>query len=73
MEILLVNFKFLSLKKIFLLSLVQTAKSCHIKTQQNLEFLGEFDGGAKTTHQILVSYRWNTGRFEKDMPDMCPA
>ena len=23
--------------------------------------------------QILVSYRSNTGRFEKDMPDMCPA
>ena len=45
----LVNFKFLSLEKIFQLSLVQTAKSYHIKTQQNLEFLGEFDGGAKTT------------------------
>jgi len=42
-------FKFLSLKKIFQLSLVQTAKSNHIKTQQNLEFLGEFDGGAKIT------------------------
>ena len=48
-------FKFLSLKKIFQLSLVQTAKSNHIKTQQNLEFLGEFDGGAKITCPV-----WNS-------------
>ena len=61
------------LEKIFLLTLVQNAKCYLITRQENPEFLGEFDGGAKTTHQILVSYRLNTGRFEKDMPDVCPA
>ena len=61
------------LEKIFLLTLVQNAKCYCIARQENPEFLGEFDGGAKTTRQILVSYRSNTGRFEKDMPDMCPA
>jgi hypothetical protein len=45
----LVNFNFLSLKKNFWLSLLQNAKCYHIKTQQNLEFLGKFDGGAKST------------------------
>ena len=45
----LVNFNFFSLKKFFWLSLLQNAKCYHIKTQQNLEFLGKFDGGAKST------------------------
>jgi hypothetical protein len=45
----LVNFNFLSLKIFFWLSLLQNAKYYHIKTQQNLEFLGKFHGGAKST------------------------
>ena len=36
-------------KKKFLLTLVQSAKYYHITRQGNLEFLGEFDGGAKIT------------------------
>ena len=37
------------LEKIFLLSLVQNAKCQHITRPENLEFLGEFAGGAKIT------------------------
>ena len=37
------------LEKKFLLTLVQSAKYYHITRQENLEFLGEFDGGAKIT------------------------
>ena len=61
------------LEKIFLLTLVQNAKCYRITRQENPEFLGEFDGGAKTTSNSGVIYRSNTGGFEKDMPDMCPA
>ena len=39
------------LEKIFLLSLVQNAKCQHITRPENLEFLGEFDGGAKITRR----------------------
>ena len=35
------------LEKIFLLTLVQNAKCYRITRQENPEFLGEFDGGAK--------------------------
>ena len=49
------------LEKIFLLSLVQNAKCYHITRQENLEFLGEFPGGAKITRKkrkkIKDSYR----------------
>jgi hypothetical protein len=45
----LVNFNFFSLKKNFWLTLLQNAKYYHIKPQQNLEFLGKLDGGAKST------------------------
>ena len=48
-KILSITNNFTSLKKIFWLSLLQNANYCHIKTQQNLEFLGEFHGGAKST------------------------
>jgi hypothetical protein len=46
------------LEKNFLLTLLQNAKHCHITRQENLEFLGAFDGGARITsisgiHQIL--------------------
>ena len=37
------------LEKFFLLSLVQNAKCQHITRPENLEFLGEFAGGAKIT------------------------
>ena len=37
------------LEKIFLLALVQGAKYYPITRQENLEFLGEIDGGAKIT------------------------
>ena len=37
------------LEKNFLLTLVQSVKYYHITRQENLEFLGEFDGGAKIT------------------------
>ena len=36
-------------EKIFLLTMVQNAKCYRITRQENPEFLGEFDGGAKTT------------------------
>ena len=56
------------LEKIFLLTLIQNAKCYRITRQENPEFLGEFDGGAKTTHQILVSYRSNTkGKGRKEL------
>ena len=49
------------LDKIFVLTLVQNAKYYHITRQENLEFLGEFDGGAKITlkkrKKIKDSYR----------------
>ena len=49
-KILSITNNFTSLKKIFWLSLLQNANYCHIKrAQQNLEFLGEFHGGAKST------------------------
>ena len=53
------------LEKIFLLTLVQNAKCYCITRQENPEFLGEFDGGAKTTSNsgvILFEYReiWNS-------------
>ena len=56
------------LEKVFLLSLVQNAKCYHITRQENLEFLGEFAGGAKITRISVVKskkYRSNTGRFER--------
>jgi len=40
--------------------------------KKTLTFL-ENSMAAQKRHQILVSYRSNTGRFEKDMPDMRPA
>ena len=40
--------------------------------KKTLNFL-ENSMAAQKRRQILVSYRSNTGRFEKDMPDMCPA
>ena len=43
------EFQFFSLKKNFWLTLLQNAKYYHIKPQQNLEFLGKLDGGAKST------------------------
>ena len=45
------------LEKIFLLTLVQNAKCYRITRQENPEFLGEFDGGAKTTSNSGVIYR----------------
>jgi hypothetical protein len=38
-----------------LLTLVQSAKYYHITRQENLEFLGEFDGGAKITSNSGIS------------------
>jgi hypothetical protein len=51
-----------------LLTLVQNAKYYHIARQENLEFLGEFDGGAKITSNS------GTSNFEikthiVDLPD----
>jgi hypothetical protein len=45
------------LEKIFLLTMVQNAKCYRITRQENPEFLGEFDGGAKTTSNSGVIYR----------------
>ena len=54
----LVNFDFFALKKIFWLSLLQNAKYYHIKTHQNLEFLGKFHGGAKKYMDLKTFFRF---------------
>ena len=47
------------LEKIFLLTLVQNAKCYCITRQENPEFLGEFDGGAKTTSNSgVISFEY---------------
>ena len=47
------------LEKIFLLTLVQNAKCYRITRQENPEFLGEFDGGAKTTSNSgVISFEY---------------
>ena len=48
------------LEKIFLLTLVQNAKCYCITRQENPEFLGEFDGGAKTTSNSgVISFEYH--------------
>ena len=44
------------LEKNFLLTLVQGAKYYPITRQENLEFLGEIDGGAKITSNSGMSH-----------------
>ena len=47
------------LEKISLLTLVQGAKYYPITRQENLEFLGEIDGGAKTTSNSgVISFEY---------------
>ena len=47
------------LEKIFLLTLVQNAKCYCITRQENPEFLGEFDGGAKTpSNSGVISFEY---------------
>ena len=55
------------LEKNFLLTLLQNAKHCHINGQENLEFLGEFDGGgAKITSNSGISNFEIKTQFQKD-------
>ena len=47
------------LEKIFLLTMVQNAKCYRITRQENPEFLGEIDGGAKTTSNSgVISFEY---------------
>ena len=47
------------LEKIFLLTMVQNAKCYRITRQENPEFLGEFNGGAKTTSNSgVISFEY---------------
>ena len=47
------------LEKIFLLTMVQNAKCYRITRQENPEFLGEIDGGTKTTSNSgVISFEY---------------